>query len=656
MGLRGVRGDNVSVDHDTLASRLKDAVAHHRQGDLAQALAGYDAILAVAPDFFDALHLKGVIAAQQGRDQEAVSLMRRALAIKPDHAGAHGNLGNLLLRMGHAGEALASIDALIAQRPENPGALGARAAALHMLGRLDEAVAAYDRLLALGADNAAAWYNRGNALQALGRAKDALASHDKAAALRPGDVDAIYGQGNALQALGRFAEAVARYDAVLALKDDHAEALSSRGNALQQLGRLDEALQGHDSAIALKPAGVDAHCNRGNTLVALGRLDEALQSYDRALALKPDHARASAGRGTVLRDLGRLDEALRSYDRALELAPRDADTWSNRGILLQGMLRLEESIASYDRAIALNPDHTGAQWNRANALLLSGDFERGWPAYEWRWRSRPAGEADRRFGGQPVKGRHILLRAEQGLGDTIQFARYAPLLQAQGARVTLAVQPPLRRLLSTLAHGVEVTAAPAGATDPGCPLLSLPLVLGTTLDTIPAPARYLAAEDDRVAAWRVCLPSDSRRRIGLVWSGNPNHRNDRNRSLPLATLEPLLDIDAHWVSLQKDVPERDTATIERLKLMRVSDELRDFTDTAALIEALDLVITVDTSVAHLAGALGKPVWILLPFSPDWRWLTGREDSPWYPSARLFRQTTPGDWDGAIRRVCEALGR
>lgn len=644
----------MTTNQDTLASRLKDAVAHHRRGDLARALAGYDEILAIDPGFFDALHLKGVIAAQQGRSDEAVSLMRRALAVMPDHAGAHGNLGNLLLRLGRAEEALASFDALIAQQPGNAGAQAARAAALHMLGRLDQAVAAWDSALALDAGDAQAWYNRGNALQALGRARDALASHDKAVALRPGDVDAIYGQGNALQALGKVAEAVARYDAVLALKADHAEALSSRGNALQRLGRLDEALQGHDRAVALRPASADAHYNRGAALVAAGRLEEALQSYDRALALKPDHAAAMSGRGTTLRDLGQPDTALASYEQALALAPGDADTWSNRGILLQGLLRLEESIASYDRAIALNPEHIGAQWNRANALLLSGDFERGWPAYEWRWRSRPIGTADKWFGDAPVKGRHIFLRAEQGLGDTIQFARYAPLLQAHGARVTLAVQPPLRRLLVTLAPGFDVVAGREGGVDLGCPLLSLPLVFGTTLDTIPAPPRYLAAEDDRVAAWRARLPTGSRRRIGLVWSGNPKHRNDRNRSMPLAALEPLLDADAHFVSLQKDVPERDQATIERLKLMRVSDELRDFADTAALIEALDLVIAVDTSVAHLAGALGKPVWILLPFSPDWRWLTGRDDSPWYPSARLFRQTAPGDWAGVVHRVGEAL--
>jgi tetratricopeptide (TPR) repeat protein len=644
------------MDQDALASRLKDAVAHHRRGDLAEALAGYDAILAVDPGFFDALHLKGVIEAQRGRHEEAVSLMRRALAVMPDHVGALGNLGNLLLRLGRAEAALARFDALIALRPDHAEAHAARAAALHMLGRLDQAVAAWDRVLAHDAENAQAWYNRGNALQALGRAREALASHDKAVALRPGDADAIYGQGNALQSLGRVAEAVARYDAALALKEDHAEAWSSRGNALRKLGRLDEALRCHERAVALKPASADAHHNHGAALVAADRLDEALQSHDRALTLKPDHAAALSGRGTALRDLGRPDAALASYDRALALAPGDADAWSNRGILLQGMLRLEESIASYDRAIALDPEHIGAQWNRANALLLSGDFERGWPAYEWRWRSRPIGGADRWFGDRPVKGRHVFLRAEQGLGDTIQFARYAPLLRAQGAQVTLAVQPPLRRLLATIAPGLDVVVGREGAVELGCPLLSLPLVFGTTLDTIPAPPRYLAAEDDKLAAWRARLPSDAKRRIGLVWSGNPNHRNDRNRSMPLATLEPLFDIDAHWVSLQKDVPERDAAAIERLKPMRAGEELRDFTDTAALIEALDLVIAVDTSVAHLAGALGKPTWILLPFSPDWRWLTGRDDSPWYPSARLFRQTSTGDWADVVRRVGEALRR
>jgi tetratricopeptide (TPR) repeat protein len=645
------------VDNERLASLLREAVAQHRQGDLAQALAGYDAILAVAPDYFDALHLKGVIAAQQKQHDDAVALMRRALAVKPDHAGAHGNLGGLLLRLGRPEEALASFDALVALQPDHAAPQGARANALHMLGRFEPAVAAYDRALALNAGDAEGWYNRGNALQALGRAKEALASHDKAVALKPDHVDAIYAQGNALQAQGYVAEAVARYDAALALNANHPEAHSSRGNALQRLGRLDEALASHERAIVLKPAGIDAHCNRGNALVELNRLDEALASYDRALALKPDHAHALAGRATVLRDLGRLDEALQSYDRALELAPREPDIWSNRGILLQAMLRLDEALASYDRAIALSPEHVGAQWNRANALLLSGDFARGWPAYEWRWRSRAASASDPMFAMQSLEGRHILLRAEQGLGDTIQFARYAPLVKAKGARVTLSVQAPLRRVMATLAPGIEIVAARDAGVDIGYPLMSLPLAFGTTLASIPAPRRYLAADEDLVATWRLRLPDDGRRRIGVVWSGNPNHRNDRNRSLPLSTLAPLLDLGAHWIAVQKDIPARDAALLDQLpRLTRVDDRLGDFADTAALIETLDLVIAVDTSVAHLAGALGRPVWILLPFSPDWRWLTDREDSPWYPSARLFRQTTPGDWAGVVERLRDELGR
>jgi tetratricopeptide (TPR) repeat protein len=643
------------VDNEPLTALLREAVAQHRQGDLAQALTGYDAILALAPDYFDAVHLKGVVAAQQGRHDEALALMHRALAIKPDHAGAHGNLGGLLLRLGRPQEALQSFDALIALQPDHAAAHGARANTLHMLGRLDQAVAAYDRALALNGADAEAWYNRGNALQALGRAREALASHDKAVALRPGHVDAIYGQGNALQALGRLEEALARYDSALALKADHAEALSSRGNALRGLGRLEEALASHERSIALKPDNADAQYNRGAVLRALGRPEAALQSHDRALALQPDHARALASRGNALRDLGRLDEALSSYQNALALMPDHADTWSDRGTALQGLLRLEESLASYERAIALQPQHVDAHWNRATALLLAGDFARGWREFEWRWRTQSTGRPGSWLGDSPLAGRSILLRSEQGLGDTIQFARYAPMVMALGARVILSVQPPLRRLMASLDPEIEVVAASGAAADLDCPLMSLPLALGTTLDTIPAPPRYLAADREAVEAWRARLPSAPRRRIGLVWSGHRAHRNDRQRSLPLETLAPLLDgVDAQWISLQKDVAQHDSAALERLDLMRVGDALGDFADTAALIEALDLVITVDTSVAHLSGALGKPTWILLPFSPDWRWLTEREDSPWYPGARLFRQTAPGDWAGVVDRVAEAV--
>lgn len=639
---------------DTLATLLREAVERHRAGALDDARVRYDAILALQPDYFDALHLKGVVAAQQGRAEEAVALMRRAIAMRPDHAGAHGNLGTALLRLGRLDEALACYDSLIALRPDHAGAQGARANALHMLGRLDQAVAAYDRALALDDADAEAWYNRGNALQALGLAREALGSHDRAVALRPGHVDAIYGQGNALQALGRPEEALARYDSALALKADHAEAWSSRGNALRALGRLDEALHSHERSIALKPDNADAQYNRGTVLRALGRPQAALRSHDRAIALKPDHPRAHASRGNALRDLGRLDEALASYARALELNPDHADTWSNRGTALQGLLRLEEALASYDRAIALRPEHVDAHFNRATALLLAGDFARGWREFEWRWRTQTRARPGSWLGATPLAGRSIVLRCEQGLGDTLQFARYAPEVTARGARVILSVQAPLTRLMASLDPEIEVRAArEAPAADLDCPLMSLPLAFGTTLDTIPAPPRYLAADPAMVAAWRARLPAN-RRRVGLVWSGNPAHRNDRHRSLPLEALTPLLDVDAHWVALQKDIPDRDVVLLDRLPLLRMGDELGDFADTAALIEALDLVITVDTSVAHLAGALGKPTWILLPFSPDWRWLTGRDDSPWYPSARLFRQTTPGDWAGVVRRVADAL--
>ncbi|MBV9833968.1 MAG: tetratricopeptide repeat protein [Alphaproteobacteria bacterium] len=642
------------MDNEQLAARLREAVAQHRQGDLAQALAGYDSILATAPDYFDALHLKGVIAAQQKRHDEAVALMRRALSIKPDHAGAHGNLGGLLLRLGRAEEALACFDALIALQPELAAAQGARANTLHMLGRLDQAVSAYDRALALNADDTEGWYNRGNALQALGHAREALASHDRAVALRPDHVNAIYGQGNALQMLGRHEEALARYDQAIALRSDHAEAWSSRGNALRRLGRLEDALASHDRSLALKPDNADAQYNRGTVLRALGRPDEALASHDRALALKPDHPRAHGSRANALRDLGRFEEALASYQSALALMPDHADTWSDRGTALQGLLRLDEALASYERAIALDARHVDAHWNRATALLLSGDLARGWREFEWRWRTMTKGRPGSWLGEAKLRGRSIVLRSEQGLGDTVQFARYAPLVMAEGARVILSVQAPLRRLMASLDPEIEVVAAGEAVAELDCPLMSLPLALGTTLDSIPAPPRYLAAEPDLVEAWRARLPT-GKRRIGLVWSGNPNHRNDRNRSLSLATLAPLFEIDAHWIALQKDVPARDVATLDRLSLIRVADQLGDFADTAALIEALDLVIAVDTSVAHLAGALGKAVWILLPFSPDWRWLTAREDSPWYPSARLLRQTTPGDWAGVVDRVVEALG-
>ena len=468
-----------------------------------------------------------------------------------------------------------------------------------------------------------------------------------------------------LHALKRFDEALASFDRALALRPDNAEALGSRGFTLHALRRFDEALASYDGALALRPNNAELHSNRSVTLFELKRFAEALASGDRAVALRPDYPEAHANRGNALSVLKRFDEALADYDRALALRPDYAEAHTNRGVTVHMLKRFDEALQCYERALAVRPDFAEAHYNEGLSRLLTGDFDRGWRKHEW-WREiAQFKHAERNFaqprwtGSQEIAGKTILLHAEQGFGDTIQFCRYAPRVAALGARVILEVQEALRDLIRRSLDGAVQVVAKGDTVPPfdmHCPLLSLPLVFGTGLATIPGETPYLHASAQAVANWSARLPPKTRPRIGLAWSGRPEHNNDQNRSIDLASfLSPLQGIDATLVSLQREVRAADAIVLqERSDVIHFGEELKDFSDTAALAANMDLVIAVDTSVAHLAGALAKPVWIVLPFVPDWRWLLDRDDSPWYPTARLFRQDGSRQWDGAFARLRTAL--
>ena len=454
---------------------------------------------------------------------------------------------------------------------------------------------------------------------------------------------------------------MASCDRALALQPDSANAFSNRGTALYGLKRFDEALASYDRALALQPDDVTTLSMRGFTLHEMRRFDEALASYDRALALQPNDADVLNNRGLALDKLKRHDEALASCSRAIGLRPHFYTAFNSRGTILYDLRRYDEALADYERAIALRPDFAEAHWNEALVKLITGDFERGWAKYEWRWNKESWVKARRNFpqplwlGGTAIDGKAILLHSEQGLGDTIQFCRYAPMVAARGARVILEVEKSLRELMTTVAGVAQVISKgdPLPDFDVHCPLLSLPLAFGTQLETIPSGRPYLRAPSANSASWEMRL-GPKRPRIGLVWSGNAVHQNDRDRSISLRSLLPLLDIDATFVSLQKDVRAADAATLaEHGRIIQLGDALKDFSDTAAAISQLDLFISVDTSVAHLAGALGMPVWVLLAAAPDWRWLLDWDTSPWYPTARLFRQDDRRTWDSVVPQVREA---
>jgi tetratricopeptide (TPR) repeat protein len=484
--------------------------------------------------------------------------------------------------------------------------------------------------------------------------------------LEPNHVDALNNRGSALRRLGRHEEALASYGRALALKPDNPYTLHNHGNALQDLARHSEALASYERALAVKPDHAGALLNRGNVLHELGRYKEALASYERALAIKPDFDKAWNSLGATLRRLGRDEEALASYEKALAASPNFVEAHCNRGHALCALNRHKEAIASYEKAVAIKPDFADAHWNESIARLALGDYKEGWKKFEWRWKTPDCASKERDFGvplwlgDQPLNGRTILLHAEPGLGNTIQFARYAPLVAAKGGTVILEVPAALKALMGGLA-GVSAVFAQGErlpAFDLQCPLFSLPLALRTEVATIPAKVPYLAAAAERVELWQSLLPAGRRIRVGLVWSGKAAHRNDHRRSLALAWLAPLFAVrGVQFVSLQREVRDRDVQDLrENPNLLHFGGALTDFAETAALISLLDLVISVDTAAAHLAGALCKPVWVMLPFAADFRWLTGREDSPWYPTARLFRQSKLGEWDEVVGRVGAELLR
>jgi tetratricopeptide (TPR) repeat protein len=539
-----------------------------------------------------------------------------------------------------------------------------QAVALHRQGDLSRAEKIYTRILKARRDHFDALHLLGLLKHQSGKAGEAYRLISAALAVNPRSADARCNLGLVLHALKRDADALASFEQALALDPAHLEALNNRGMALLKLNRPAEAVTAFERLLALSPRHLEAQVNRANALLDLDRIDGAIAAYDAVIALQPGHAGAHFNRGNALAQRDRLPEAIAAYDRAIAIAPGYAKAHNNRGLALRALNRHEEALASYGRAIAIDKDFAEAHLNAAHALLSLGDFARGFAAYEWRWKIAAAHRRAFRqplwLGAPPIGRKTILLHAEQGLGDTIQFARYAKLLARDGATVVLEVAPALKQLIAAM-EGATRVLTPGEALPPfdlHCPLASLPLALRTEPASIPADIPYLSAPVERVEKWRPRIEALPRPRIALAWSGNPAHANDRNRTIPLARLEPVWSrAGASFISVQRDVRAADAGVLAGAgRLVHLGDDLSDFADTAAVLALADLVISVDSAVAHLAGAMGRPVWILLPCSPDWRWMLGRDDSPWYPTARLFRQPAIGDWESVLERLRLELAR
>ena len=572
-----------------------------------------------------ALYADGLQHFIAGRHLDAQVCCQRALAIDVEYADALHLLGLLSLQAGQYDHAVAWISRAIRREPKTDY-LSNLGTALLKQGRREEALAVLNKAAQLKPDNADLWRNLGDLLATMGRPSDAMFNYQQALKCDPRHWDATYKAGLLLNRLGRSEEALVYFNKYEEMPPDDGLTLQMRALAMHNLERFEEGLRDAERAHSLLPANADI-CNLT---------------------------------GVFLRRLGREEDALPWFDRAIVLQPNSLAAFRNKAFTLTHLHRFDEALAIYNKMKAVEPYSAEADFFASLVHLLIGNFEIGWAAREAR--SKVAELAIARFefsqpvwlGQDSIDGKTIVIHTDEGLGDSIQFARYVPMVAALGARVILVVEDAVYPLLSGL-EGVAQCIPKSSTTLPAfdfyTPMSSLPLAFGARLDTILSATAYLPAPAANKSAWEARLGAHDRLRVGLVWSGNPKHRDDYNRSVPLNTLAGILDVDAKFISLQKDPRPADKATLlSRPEIIDHTAHLTDFAETAALISCLDLVITVDTSVAHLAGALGQPTWILLPYTPDWRWLLNREDSPWYPSARLFRQDKTRDYAGVVARV------
>jgi tetratricopeptide (TPR) repeat protein len=648
------------------AERLPQALALHTRGRLSEAEALYESILRDDPSMIDAIQLLGILSIQMSRHERAVGLLTLGLQLSPKAAGLHANLGVALKELGQLDKAIGCYDNATALQPHYPEAFYNKGVALAALKRFPEALASFAQAIAQKPDYAEAYCDRGNVRLELHGDATCLDDYDRATSLQPGYALAHLNRGVALRRLDRVDEALAAFDRSVILQPDHAEAHFNRAEALRNLSRFDEAAHAYQRAVDLDPGYCRAHLGRGVALRSLGRFEEAVTSFARACQLDPNQAEIHVMLGTALQALKRYDEAIACFDKALALNPRDLQVQCERGVSLHRLKRIDEAIACFDKVIALKPDFSEAYLSRAFFRLTLGDYLPAWRDYEWRLKARAA-SFPRNFsraawsGAESLAGKTLFVQAEQGFGDMFQFGRFALLASEQAAHVILEVPPSLVALFRQWEPQISIVGADREPPDfdHHCPLMSLPGAFATTLDNIPYRVPYLRASDERIAAWNTILGRKGLK-IGVCWhAGNQNV--DPGRSFEVTHLSALSRMPGvRLISLQfgdgaKQLEERgEGLRIETFAAL--GGDVGAFLQTAALIKACDLVVTCDTAVAHLAGALGVPTWIALKFVPEWRWLLDRPESPWYPSVRLFRQPTDGDWAPVFDEIKNALER
>ena len=544
----------------------------------------------------------------------------------------------------------------------DPNVLFNRAFALQEAGNIREALDLYQQLIIHFPSEPQLLMFLGTACLQLENFDEGVRFLEKSLQIWPNQELALSNLGFGLQKMNRLEDAVASCDRAIALNPNFPDAHNNRSDALIVLKRFDEALLSCDRTIALKPDYAEAYNNRSIVFKNTKQIEKALIDCERAIELKPGFAAAHSNRGVILNELKRFDEALISCQHAIALKPNFIEAYNNMGNALKEFKQFEQALANFDYAISLNPDFSDAYWDKALTLLMLGDFEEGWQLYEWRWKSVQkdyvrALSQPLWLGDTSIAGKTILIYPEQGLGDIIQMCRYVHQIKALGANVILEVTASLMAIMSTLREDIEIVEmnTPLPYFDVQFPIMSLPLAFKTTVENVPADVPYLFSDPAKQKVWKERLGAKTKPRIGFVCSGSTTHNDDSKRSIPLDLFKPLFELPFEFHMLQKEIRSNDQEALEAFPHIRIHQEnLNDFSDTAALIDEMDLVISVDTSVIHLAGALGKPVWVLISWVPDFRWLLDRTGSPWYPTATLFRQPERENWAAVIEDVCQRL--
>ncbi len=628
-----------------------------------EAICFYLQAIALDPSFSEACNDLGTIFQGQGKTEEAVYWYQKALSINPTFAEASYNLGNVFKDQKKWEETLfysrkaVELDPFLTEAHNNIGI------AHYQKDQIEEAISCWQKAVDLRPDYFSVYVNLGTALGRVKRLEEAVQTFQIALSLDPTQALPWVNLGNIFKEKKEVEEAVACFRKALSIDPTIAEAYMNLGSLAMDQGHVDGAILCYRKAIELNPHSAETCYNLGNAYKDKKEVGTAIGFFKKAIELRPDYHQAYNNLALILQGQGRLEESIDLLTQALNLNPDLPEVLNNLGNAFKDQKKIDEAIELFRKAVLLNPEYPEGHWNLSLALLLTGCFEEGWPEYEWRWKLK--GLVPREdilcalWDGSDLNRKRILLHAEQGFGDTIQFIRYVPLVTGRGGRVVVECQPELVSLLAPM-KGIEVVVKhgdPLPDFDVQCPMLSLPWIFRTDHLSIPASIPYIFLDSDLVGKWRSRLSSDKAEcKVGLVWAGKPDHSNDQNRSLSFEELRPLVQVPGvSFYSLQKGEAGGQVKKLPQgMNWMDFSRELHDFAETGALIQNLDLIISVDTAVAHLAGALGKPAWILLPFSPDWRWLLDREDTPWYPTMRLFRQPAFKDWASVIQEVAIRL--